>query len=94
MGQGRAALRNHRAAFGGDAGGQRAQIGIEGHHLALARLAVEQRPFRHGQAEHLLKAQGLGAKLHLVGPVRLGAAPLVFDRIWRGPVELDRIGLA
>ncbi len=55
-----------------------AQFRIKSYILASAILAVKQGSFGHVAAEHFFQTQGLGAELHLVAGVLLGAAPLVF----------------
>jgi len=85
---------DHGAGLAGDANGEGAQFVVEGNRLALLRLAVEQRAFRHRLAEHLLQAEGLRAELHFVGAMRLRTAALVFDRVGRIAMEFDGIRLA
>lgn len=70
----------------------------KGHHpAALARLAKE-RPLLHALAEHLLQAQGLGAKLHLGGFAGQLAGPalaqLVLHRVGHALHKLHHIGPA
>ena len=60
--------------------GQLPQIGVERHHDAPSRLAVEQRALGHRTSGHFFQAQRLGAELHLVGAMALRLAALVFDR--------------
>ena len=73
---------HYLARTGADSFELRAQLRREFNLRAPARLAVEERASRHGGAEHLLKAYGLRAELHLVGEVRAFAPALVFDRVW------------
>jgi hypothetical protein len=56
---------------------------MEGHLVAVPGLAVEQGPTRDLHSQHLLQADRLSAELHLIRPVPLGRAALVFDR--KGP---------
>jgi len=61
---------------------------IEGDRRPPTGLPVEQSALGDFHREHLFQRHGLGAKLHLVGPVRLGSAALVLNG--KGPPNAIR----
>jgi hypothetical protein len=88
--------RNHRPGFSGDPRGYRAQVDIKRDRVAPARHSVKKRPFRNFDAEHLLQADALSTKLHLISSMSLRATAFVLD--WEGlgrfATELDDIRFA
>ena len=80
--------------------GLQPQVFVKGHVETMAGLAVEERPRRDRDPEHLLQADRLGTELHLVAVVRFGLPPLILhgegvpDITVRLMMKFDHIGNA